>query len=131
VDARSLLGVIAGGLLGTGLRLGIDLALPHADDAFPVGTLLINAAGAFALGLLVARLWPTARQSTKAFLGSGLLGSFTTYSAVAVSIVALASSDEWLLAAGYLAATLVLGLGAALAGVRLGAPARGSARDGS
>jgi CrcB protein len=121
VDARSLLAVVAGGLLGTGLRLAIDLALPHADAGFPVATLLVNAVGAFALGLLVARVWPTARPWTKALLGSGLLGSFTTYSAFAVSLVTLASVDEWAVAAAYLVATLVLGLGAALLGVRVGA----------
>jgi CrcB protein len=56
----------------------------------------------------------------KAFLGAGLLGSFTTYSAFAVSLVALASRSEWALAAGYLAATVVLGLAGALLGLRLG-----------
>jgi CrcB protein len=120
MDWRSLLGVVAGGLFGTGLRLGIDLALPHADDEFPVATLLINTVGAFVLAVLVARLWATAQQWTKALLGSGLLGSFTTYSAFAVSIASLVASEEWPLALAYLVATMVLGLGAALLGLRAG-----------
>jgi CrcB protein len=129
VDGRSLFAVVIGGLVGTALRLGIDLALPHADDAFPLATLLINTVGAFALGVLVARLWPTAQQWTKALLGSGLLGSFTTYSAFAVSIVSLVSSDEWLVAAAYLVATMVLGLGAAFVGLRAGGLRRADGAD--
>jgi CrcB protein len=121
-SARSLLAVVVGGMLGTGLRLALDLAIPHADDAFPVSTLVINVAGAFALGLLVGRYWPTARGWVKAGLGPGLLGSFTTYSAFAVSLVALASADEWMLGVGYLTATVVLGFGAAWAGLRVGTP---------
>ena len=119
--ALSLLAVAVGGMAGTGLRLALDLAIPHGDDDFPVSTLLINVVGAFALGLLVARSWPTARGWVKAGLGPGLLGSFTTYSAFAVSLVALGSTGEWMLGAGYLAATVVLGFGAAWAGLRVGA----------
>ena len=87
--------MLVGGLVGTGLRLGIDALLPHADDAFPWSTLLINVVGSFALGVLVARVWPTAPAWLRAGLGAGLLGSFTTFSAVAVSLVALADAGEW------------------------------------
>jgi len=121
-SVRSLLAVVVGGTLGTALRLTLDLVIPHADDGFPVSTLLINVSGAFALGLLVGRYWPTTRDWVKAGLGPGLLGSFTTYSAFAVSLVALASADEWMLAVGYLAATILLGFGAAWAGLRVGTP---------
>jgi len=129
--ALSLLAVVVGGLAGTGLRLALDLAIPHADDGFPVSTLAINVVGAFALGVLVARYWPTARGWVKAGLGPGLLGSFTTYSAFAVSLVALASADEWMLVAGYLATTVVLGFGAAWAGLRVGALSGGQRRVGA
>lgn len=112
--------MIAGGAVGTGLRLTIDLLLPHADDALPISTLVANVVGAFALGLLVGRLWPTAPVWLRAGLGAGLLGSFTTFSAVAVAVVALSSAGEWMLAATYLAATLALGLAAAALGLRLG-----------
>lgn len=118
--AAELAAVLLGGAVGTALRLGIDLGIPHSDDGFPVSTLLINTVGAFALGMLVARVWPTASSWLRAGLGAGLLGSFTTFSAVAVSLVSLASGGSWMLAAGYLAATLVLGLGAAWLGLRLG-----------
>lgn len=120
---RDILAVIAGGLLGTGARLALDGALLHADDEFPFSTLIVNVVGAFALGYLVARLWPTAPSWLRAGLGVGLLGSFTTFSAVAVSLVSLSAAGEWMPALAYLAATLVLGLSAAWLGLRLGRPA--------
>lgn len=116
--AADLAAVLLGGAIGTALRLAIDLGLPHAD--FPWPTLLINTVGAFALGMLVGRVWPSASSWLRAGLGPGLLGSFTTFSAVAVSLVSLTAAGSWMLALAYLAATLVLGLGAAWLGLRLG-----------
>ncbi|TFC46593.1 CrcB family protein [Cryobacterium sp. TMT1-21] len=114
--------VFLGGMAGTGLRLGIDLALPHADAEFPAGTLLANVVGAFLLGWLVAGLWtrPAVPSWLKAALGGGVLGSFTTFSAVMVSLVALVSAGFSPLAWAYLAATLLLGFAAAALGLRLG-----------
>jgi CrcB protein len=63
-------------------------------------------------------VWPTASEWLKAGIGPGLLGSFTTFSAVAIILNDLGFTVEGVL---YLAATLVLGLGAAFAGLRLGA----------
>lgn len=110
-------------MLGTALRLGADLALPHGDGGFPVATLIVNIVGSFALAALVARVWnrPGAPRWLRAGLGAGLLGSFTTFSAVAVSLVAMGAAAEWMLAASYLVATLALGLGAAMLGLRVGA----------
>lgn len=108
----TLVAVIVGGMLGTALRLGLD-TLVHQ----PLSTLLINVVGSLALGFLTARLWPTAPPWLKAGLGPGLLGSFTTFSAFAVIVVRLGFTLEALL---YVVLTIVLGLGAALLGLRLG-----------
>jgi CrcB protein len=116
----SLFAVVVGALIGTALRFGIDTMIPHTDDSFPWSTLLINLLGSFALGLLTARVWPTASATTRALLGPGLLGSFTTFSAVAVSVVSLTASDRVGLALVYLAVTVVGGLVAAFGGLRLG-----------
>jgi CrcB protein len=121
---RDLLAVAVGGALGTALRLGIDTVLPHSDTDFPVSTLVVNTVGAFALALIVARVWRVAPAWVRAGLGAGLLGSFTTFSAIAVSVVSLTTAGLGMLAAVYLAATMVLGLGAAALGLRLGHPAR-------
>ena len=117
---RDLVAVVVGGAVGTALRLAIDTLLPHADDAFPLSTLVINTLGTFALALGVARLWRRAATWLRAGLGAGLLGSFTTFSAVAVSLVSLSRAGEWMPAAAYLVATLLLGFGAALLGLRAG-----------
>lgn len=119
---RDVLAVLAGGVLGTSLRLGIDAALPHGDTGFPLSTLIINCVGALALGILVSRVWGVAPDWAKAGLGPGLLGSFTTFSAVAVSLVSLGAAGEWMPALAYLALTLVLGIGAAALGLALGRP---------
>ena len=118
--------VFLGGMVGTGLRLGIDRALPHADTAFPASTLIANTIGAFVLGWLVAGLWtrPGLPPWLKAAVGAGVLGSFTTYSAVMVSLVALGTAGFPELGWVYLAATLLLGFGAAALGLRIGARLR-------
>ncbi|TBN58012.1 CrcB family protein [Glaciihabitans arcticus] len=112
---RQLAAVIVGALVGTALRLGVDVLV-----GTPLSTLLINIAGSFALALLVARLWPTATPVLRAALGPGLLGTFTTFSAVAVALVSLSAAGEWMPALAYLAATLIGGLAAAFLGLRLG-----------
>ncbi|CAN5324138.1 fluoride efflux transporter CrcB [soil metagenome] len=117
---RELLAVLVGGLVGTSLRLAIDGAVPHGDGDFPLSTLIINSVGAFVLGALVARLWPVAPGWVKAGIGPGLLGSFTTFSAVAVSLVSLTATASGMTALAYLALTLVFGLGAAWLGLSLG-----------
>jgi CrcB protein len=118
---RALVAVAVGGLVGTGLRLGVDLLLPHGGDVFPLGTLLVNITGALVLGFLVGRVWPMSSDWLKAGLGPGLLGSFTTFSALAVSAVELTDAGAGWTAAAYVAASLLGGVAAAALGLRLGA----------
>jgi CrcB protein len=113
----SILAVFIGGIVGTGLRLELDALIPHSDTQFPVSTLLINIVGSFALAVLVSRLWPIVPAWVRAGLGPGLVGGFTTFSAVMVSMVTLAAGGDIVLALVYAVATLVLGFGAAAAGM--------------
>jgi CrcB protein len=110
-----MLAVLVGGALGTGLRLGIDALIPHGAYDFPWSTLLINVVGSFALGYVVSRVWPVAPDWLRFGLGTGLLGSFTTFSAVMVSLFDLGA-----LAVVYVVVTLGAGFGAAALGLRLG-----------
>ncbi len=92
-----------GGVVGAALRYGAGLVL-----GAPAGTLAVNVVGSFALGLLVAgghRLDPRTRLA----LGGGLLSSFTTYSTFALETVTAPPP----VAAGYVLASVALGLGAA------------------
>jgi fluoride exporter len=117
----TLVAVLLGGILGTGMRLALDAVLPHSDSQFPWSTLLINIVGSFVLALLVARVWPTAPAWLRAGLGTGVLGSFTTFSALIVSLFTLTHAGIPLLALVYLVTSLAGGLAAALLGLRLGA----------
>lgn len=114
--------MLGGGVVGTGLRLLLDVLVPHGDAGFPMSTLVVNTVGSFILGFLVARVWPRSPAWLRAGLGAGLLGSFTTFSALAVSLVSLTAAGEWMPALLYLVATLILGLAAAWSGLRLGRP---------
>lgn len=116
------LAVFVGGLLGTGLRLAVDTALPHGDDGFPLSTLLVNLVGTFVLGWLAGGLWtrPATPTWLKAGIGSGVIGSFTTLSAVMGSIALLDRAGATPLAALYFVVSLVGGLALAAAGLKVG-----------
>ena len=119
---REVAAVAAGGVIGTGLRLTLDTVIPHGDTDLPLSTLLINIVGSFALGAMVATLWrrPSAPNWLKVGLGTGTIGSFTTFSALIVSLVTEAHHGLWMLAVLYLVLSLVLGFAAALLGLSLG-----------
>ena len=115
--ATDLLVVAAGGALGALLRLGVDTAAP--DSLFPWPTLGINVVGAFALGLLPALAVVRRSPRTALALGPGVLGGFTTVSAWAGQVRALADDGHVALAGLCLVATLAAGLLAAALGQHL------------
>ncbi len=94
------------------------------DDpgGFPLAVLLANVLGALLIGVVAARL--PASAELRLLLGTGVLGGFTTYSALMTGTLALWGAAP-LLAAAYAVGSLVLGLLAAAAGLRLGRPRRG------
>ena len=105
--------VLAGGTAGAAAREALTLALP-TTGAIPWTILGINLLGAFLLGLLLdalARRGPDRgrRRTVRLLLGTGLLGGFTTYSALAVRAAEL-------LGAGEVGAGLAYGLGTVLLG---------------
>lgn len=93
-----LLAVLVGGFLGTLARYGVGRLLDGVGGAWPVGTFCVNLVGAFALGLLLhtlATLQSAGAQGSdsgrlrwfRLVLGTGFLGAFTTYSALALDVV--------------------------------------------
>ena len=119
---RAWLAVAAGGLLGSELRYGLGVAFPDPAGAVPWTTLWINVAGSFILAALTT-IWisqPRTAFWLRAGLGPGLLGSFTTFSAVVFSVDQLARANLHLVWTAYLFLSLLLGLGAAAAGWRTG-----------
>lgn len=119
---RSLMLVVLGGAFGTLSRFGVNEALPDGT-LFPWATFTVNVVGSFALGLLLAVLL-TRRTPLRLLLGTGFLGGFTTYSALAVETDTLLRGDHLVLGIAYAAASVVAGLAAALAGVALGSRTR-------
>ncbi len=113
---RRLLLVALGGTLGTAARLAVALSIPDAVG-FPVATLAANLIGATLIGVLAARL--PGSSDLRVFLGTGILGGFTTYSAFAVGTVQLWTETP-VLACLYAIVTLVLGIAVAVIGMRVG-----------
>lgn len=117
-----VLGVISGGgAVGSVARYLVELALPTLPGSFPWGTFAVNVVGCLLLGLLmvlVTEVWRSGRY-LRPFLGVGVLGGFTTFSALAVETHALAARGQWLLTNAYVVASVVAGLAAVWIGVVL------------
>lgn len=103
-------------MLGTAARLGIGLLVPDLGG-FPTAILAVNILGALLIGVLAARL--AGPSDLRVFLGTGILGGFTTYSAFAVGSVEL-WTDAPLMAVAYALASLAIGVAAAAFGLRWG-----------
>lgn len=114
--------VAAGGLLGTELRYALGLLFPDQPGDLPWATLGINVVGSFVLAALTT-IW-IARPHTafwlRAAVGPGVLGSFTTFSAVVFYTDQLTRTGLPALGLAYLGLTVLLGLAAAAAGWRTG-----------
>ncbi|ALD11700.1 fluoride efflux transporter FluC [Clavibacter capsici] len=122
----SSLGLVAlGGTVGTGVREALALTWPAPPGGLPVTILLINVVGAFVLGALLeglARRGPDEgrRRGIRLLVGTGVLGGFTTYSALATDAASLTGSALGT-ALAYAGLTLVVGAAASVAGIAAGA----------
>ena len=116
VDQRTLGYVVVGGALGVFARA---VLLAPVDDArvVPWLTLAVNVAGSLLLGVVVGVL-ADRHPHARAFLGTGVLGGFTTYSALAVQTAGWLATPWAALALA--AASVLLGALAALAGLFAG-----------
>jgi CrcB protein len=108
--------IALGGALGSVLRYLMVTAI-----GAPWGTLAVNVAGSFAIGMIFA-LAP--RDGWQLFLMTGVLGGFTTFSAFSLDALKLIQAGQAPLAGAYVLGSVAL----SLAGVALGvALARGLA----
>jgi CrcB protein len=111
-----------GGALGSLVRWAIALTLPRSSGDWPWATLTVNLAGCLLIGVLLAVL--AARrpddEHVRTFLGAGVLGGFTTFSAFAVEVSDLVRAGAPAVAAGYVAVSLIGGLVAVAVGLRIG-----------
>ena len=106
----------AGGLIGSVFRylcaLGVSRLWPLAN--FPYGTLVVNVTGCFMIGFLggLGASRQLFTESGRLFLFTGILGGFTTFSALGLETFYLIRASEWVLVFGNIFLQLVLGISA-------------------
>lgn len=112
--------VFLGSVAGTGLRAAVGL-LPHPPAGWPWGTFVANLSGALLLGYLLTRFQAAGSTTTLTvpLLCTGVLGSYTTFSAFALETQALVQAGRPGLGVAYGAVSVGAGFALALAGVRL------------
>lgn len=114
--------VAFGGALGAVARYLVVSQVGHwAGSGFPFGTLAVNVAGSFAMGLIVelsALAWSPSPE-LRAFLTVGFLGAFTTFSAFSLDAALLYERGELALSAVYIMVSVVLSVGAFFAALAL------------
>src|SRR5699024_11034412 len=126
----SFLGLaLLGGIGGTAAREAISLAVPEVDG-IPVAIFAVNIGGAFLLGLLLdalARRGPDegARRTAGILTGTGFMGGFTTYRALAADAAWLIGNGDPAVGIGYGLATVVLGGLATWAGMAVAVATHG------
>jgi len=122
VSAAALLLVALGGALGAVARFALDGEVNRRlrrRPLVPPGTLVVNAVGSFALGVLAALAPGGTAPGWLLFAGTGVCGGFTTFSTASVEAVRLAVAGRWGAAAATAGAHLGVGLLAVSAGAAL------------
>lgn len=108
--------------IGAGARyLCVQGVTRISGHGFPYGTMAVNIAGSFAMGLLIA--WLASRSAgdnaLRLFIATGVLGGFTTFSAFSLDFAVLFERGEMMVAFGYVAGSVALSIGALFAGLML------------
>lgn len=116
----NLAAIAGGGAIGALMRYAVNgAAMRFWGAGFPYGTLMINVAGSFLMGVLVAvfaHIWQPP-SALRMFLLTGFLGAFTTFSSFALDFSVLWERGETLAAALYVMASVVLAIAALFAGM--------------
>jgi CrcB protein len=116
----SYLIVFLGAGIGGAMRHGVNLAaLRLVGAGFPWGTLAINVAGSFVMGLVAEyfALKSGLPQQWRLFLTTGILGGFTTFSAFSLETALLYERGELLAAGLYMLGSAVLAVLGLFAGL--------------
>ena len=116
-----LVAVATGGALGATLRYLVASAVQRwISQPFPYGTLAVNVLGCLSAGLILG--WLASRsagaETLRLFLVVGVLGGFTTFSALGVETLALVREGRTSAALLYVAVSLVAGVAAVALGLR-------------
>ena len=117
-----LVWVALGGALGTAARYGVNVWSGRVlGTEFPWATLIVNVSGCFAMGVIVELLALKLNVSleARAFLTTGLLGGFTTFSAFSLDFALLVERKAMVAAMAYAGTSVALSLLAVFAGLFL------------
>ena len=118
--------VAVGGALGSVSRFWLNGLVSQRFDTFPAGTLVVNVAGSFVIGVLGALTISEGRMSSEArafatqFLMIGICGGFTTFSSFSLQTLNLLREREWLYAGGNVLLSVAVCLVATWLGYLLG-----------
>lgn len=119
---QTLLLIAVAGALGALSRYGVSLwALRAFGEDFPLGTLVVNVLGCLLLGFFMgaSAVHPGVTREVRVALGTGFLGSFTTFSTFGVETVRLVEEGAWGGALLNVGLNVVVGLACAAAGLAL------------
>jgi CrcB protein len=112
--------IAAGGALGSVARHLVNVASARVlGIEFPWGTLTVNVVGSFIMGAVIsimAMRW-SASLEARAFLTTGILGGFTTFSAFSLDFATLVERRALDTAFYYAAGSVALSLAAIFAGL--------------
>ncbi len=116
----NLLLVAAGGALGAAGRYGVSVAAMRAlGPSWPWGTFAVNVVGSVLIGLLAG--WLAFRadggEPWRLFLGVGVLGGFTTFSAFSLETISMIERKQLAPAAIYVVGSVAVGLAAVFIGL--------------
>ena len=117
------LAVLAGGAFGTGLRYSLSTLIYSMirQPTFPYANLVINISGSFAIGLL-AELFDTrllVSPIVRIAVLTGIIGGYTTFSSFSFETYELLRDGEIWRGAVNASASVLLGLAAVWAGIRI------------
>jgi CrcB protein len=119
---RHLLLVGLGGGLGSMLRYATQRWFAQVySHAFPWGTFAVNITGCFLIGVIWGWSFRSfdSNEDWKLFLMAGLCGGFTTFSAFTLEGIGLIREEKWLLFFSYVVSSVILGLLATWAAMKL------------
>jgi len=118
----SIAAIAGGGALGAVLRHSANQGAMHLFGAeYPYGTLFVNVLGSFLMGVLIsyfAHVWQPSAEF-RIFLVTGFLGAFTTFSTFSLDFVTLFDRGAMVPAFGYIAISVLMGIGALMMGMAL------------
>lgn len=117
----TVLQVALGGAIGASARYLTGVGVGHyfGHHSFPTGVIVVNVVGSFLMGVLIVGLGQKDLTHWNAFLATGILGGFTTFSSFSLETWRLMNAGRYELAALYVGLSVVVSIVALIVGIYL------------